>query len=94
MAQTDGGANTSGHARLVVASGTQFQAAIYSIGAGLLKEATMSAKAGEKARETGDFRCEHCHQQTHVSKGQTIPKCPHCCNDTFDTRYHEPGNKS
>jgi Zn finger protein HypA/HybF involved in hydrogenase expression len=54
----------------------------------------MAAKSGEKAQETGDFRCERCHQQTHVAKGDTIPKCPHCGNDTFDTRYHEPGNQS
>jgi ribosomal protein L37AE/L43A len=54
----------------------------------------MAAHAGETARETGDFRCEKCHQQTHVTKGDKIPKCPNCGNDTFDTRYHEPGNKS
>jgi ribosomal protein L37AE/L43A len=50
----------------------------------------MSAKSGERAQETGDFRCSRCHQQTHVTKGDKIPKCSHCGNDTFDTRYHEP----
>jgi predicted RNA-binding Zn-ribbon protein involved in translation (DUF1610 family) len=54
----------------------------------------MAAHAGEKAQETGDFRCERCHEQTHVTKGHTIPKCPNCGNDTYDTRYHEPGSKS
>ncbi len=54
----------------------------------------MAAHAGEKAQETGDFRCAKCHEQTHVTKGKTIPKCKKCGNDTFDTRYHEPGNKS
>jgi hypothetical protein len=54
----------------------------------------MSAKAGETARETGDFRCAKCHHQVHVTKGKKIPKCPNCGYDTFDTRYHEPGNKS
>ncbi|MXQ14788.1 zinc ribbon-containing protein [Microvirga makkahensis] len=54
----------------------------------------MAAHAGETARQTGDFRCERCHQQVHVMKGRTIPKCPHCGNGTFDTRYHEPDSKS
>ncbi|GLQ53079.1 hypothetical protein GCM10010862_03370 [Devosia nitrariae] len=27
------------------------------------------------------------------AKGHKIPKCPNCGNDTFDTRYHEPGNR-
>jgi ribosomal protein L37AE/L43A len=54
----------------------------------------MSAKAGETAEQTGDFRCSKCHEQTHVTKGKKIPKCKHCGNATFDTRYHEPGSKS
>ena len=54
----------------------------------------MAAKAGERAWETGDFRCAKCHQQVHVTKGDKIPKCPNCGNDTFDTRYHEPATKS
>lgn len=54
----------------------------------------MAAHAGETARETGDFRCEKCHEQVHVTKGHKIPKCPNCGNDTFDTRYHEPRNES
>lgn len=53
----------------------------------------MAAKAGEKARESGDFRCEKCHQQTRVNKGHAIPKCPNCGNDTFDTRYHETSGR-
>ena len=50
----------------------------------------MAAHAGEKARESGYFRCQNCHRQVHVEKGHTIPKCPSCGNDVFDTRYHEP----
>ncbi|WP_456714674.1 zinc ribbon-containing protein [Bradyrhizobium sp. USDA 4353] len=38
----------------------------------------MAAHAGETAEETGDFRCERCHQTTHVTKGHKIPKCSHC----------------
>jgi hypothetical protein len=49
----------------------------------------MSGKSGETAQETGDFRWERCHRQTHVTKGHKIPNCPHAA-DTFDTRYHEP----
>lgn len=30
----------------------------------------MAAHAGEKAQETGDFRCQRCHQKTHVSSGR------------------------
>jgi ribosomal protein L37AE/L43A len=54
----------------------------------------MAATAGERARKTGDFRCEKCHNQVHVKAGEKIPKCPKCGNDSFDTRVHEPGNKS
>lgn len=54
----------------------------------------MAAHAGETARETGDFRCAHCHQKVHVTGGHKIPKCPHCGHAVFDTRENEPGNKS
>jgi DNA-directed RNA polymerase subunit RPC12/RpoP len=54
----------------------------------------MAAHAGETAEETGDFRCAHCHQTTHVTKGHKIPDCPHCGHKTFDTRRHEPGSRS
>jgi len=54
----------------------------------------MSAHSGEKARRTGDFRCQKCHRKTHVEAGETIPKCPNCGSDTFDERENEPGNKS
>jgi ribosomal protein L37AE/L43A len=43
----------------------------------------MAAKAGERARETGDFRCTKCHQKTHVTKGKKIPKCENCGGSTF-----------
>jgi len=53
----------------------------------------MAAKAGENAERTGDFRCDRCHQRTHVRQGQAVPKCPNCGNDTYDTRENEPGNR-
>jgi Zn finger protein HypA/HybF involved in hydrogenase expression len=50
--------------------------------------------AGRREREeTGDFRCERCHERVHVTQGDRIPKCPNCGNDTFDTREHEPDTK-
>ena len=49
----------------------------------------MAAHSGEKAQEGGNFRCERCHQQTRVNKGQPIPKCPNCGNDTYDSRVKE-----
>jgi uncharacterized membrane protein len=36
----------------------------------------MSAHSGEKARRTGDFRCEKCHQVTHVAHGQSSSTAP------------------
>jgi hypothetical protein len=46
------------------------------------------------ARETSDCRCAIWHEQTHVTHGGKIPKRSSCGNDTFDKRYHKPGNKS
>jgi Zn finger protein HypA/HybF involved in hydrogenase expression len=54
----------------------------------------MSAQAGEKAQEGGEFRCERCHHRVRVSKGATIPKCPNCGSDRFDTREHETSGRS
>lgn len=53
----------------------------------------MAAKAGEKARRTGDFRCENCHRKVHVQNGSEIPRCPNCGNDSYDERVNEPGNR-
>lgn len=53
----------------------------------------MTAKAGEKAEATGDFRCEKCHEKVHVTVGRPIPRCPNCGNDAYDSRINEPANK-
>jgi len=53
----------------------------------------MSAKAGEKAQKTGDFYCASCDAKVHVEQGKKIPECPHG-HTTYETRRHEPGNKS
>jgi predicted RNA-binding Zn-ribbon protein involved in translation (DUF1610 family) len=54
----------------------------------------MSAHSGENAQEGGEFRCERCHQQVRVNKGATIPKCPNCGNESFDSRTHETSGRS
>ncbi len=54
----------------------------------------MSAKAGEKAQRTGDFKCENCGNKVHVEKGKEIPKCPKCRNDSYGVRENEPENPS
>ena len=54
----------------------------------------MAAHAGEKAEKTGDFHCAKCGQRVHVDRGDRIPKCPHCGNDSYESRTGEPGNKS
>lgn len=50
----------------------------------------MAAHSGERAQETGDFRCQRCHQTTRVQLGQRIARCPNCGNESFDTRRNEP----
>jgi DNA-directed RNA polymerase subunit RPC12/RpoP len=44
----------------------------------------MSEKSGETARETGDYRCEHCHGIVRMQAGVLIPICPHCGSQVFD----------
>jgi len=47
-------------------------------------ESVMSEKAGEIARESSDYRCEHCHKLTRIPRGALIPACPHCGYGTYD----------
>ena len=51
----------------------------------------MSAKAGERAQQTGDFYCASCDEKVHVTKGDEIPECPNG-HKTFETRRNEPGS--
>lgn len=53
----------------------------------------MSAKAGERAQKTGDFYRASCDEKVHVTEGGKMPECPNG-HKTFETRRHEPGNKS
>ena len=53
----------------------------------------MAAHAGEKAQKTGVFHCAKCNEKVQVKEGDKIPKCPNGHTE-FDTRTHEPGNKS
>jgi len=44
----------------------------------------MSEKVGEIARESSDYRCEQCHEVTHIARGELIPLCPNCGAGTYD----------
>jgi hypothetical protein len=57
-------------------------------------EESMAATAGDSAQEGGEFRCARCHERVRVNKGQKIPKCPNCGNETFDTRERETSGRS
>ena len=52
----------------------------------------MVAKAGEKAWETGTFKCQSCNAEVRVQKGHKIPECPNG-HKTFDERIEEPGRR-
>jgi Zinc-ribbon containing domain len=49
----------------------------------------MTAKAGERAQETGAFYCDSCGEKVHVTKGDKIPKCPNG-HSNYGTRHNEP----
>jgi Zn finger protein HypA/HybF involved in hydrogenase expression len=49
----------------------------------------MSIRAGEKARLTGEFRCEKCKEEIYITSGHRIPKCPNCGHDEFDLLANE-----
>lgn len=49
----------------------------------------MTARAGERAYETGDFHCAHCDAVVHVIEGNEIPLCPNG-HDEYDSRSNEP----
>lgn len=54
--------------------------------------ARMVAKAGEKAEETGTFKCQSCNAEVRVQKGRTIPECPNG-HTSDDERINEPGRR-
>jgi Zn finger protein HypA/HybF involved in hydrogenase expression len=45
----------------------------------------VSAKAGEIARESGEFRCSDCSRSVSVRDGYPIPDCPQCGSASFHT---------
>lgn len=53
----------------------------------------MVAHAGERANKTGRFHCAHCDAVVEVKQGQKIPECPNG-HKSYESRTHEPGNKS
>lgn len=54
------------------------------------EEQTMTAKTGERARETGVFHCAVCGAKVTVRQGEPIPECPNGHRE-FDRRTGEPG---
>jgi DNA-directed RNA polymerase subunit RPC12/RpoP len=46
-----------------------------------------SFRAGETARESGEFRCLDCHHLVHVEEGDLLRRCHHCGNE----RLHVAG---
>ncbi|SNB46781.1 alpha helical protein [Geobacter sp. DSM 9736] len=52
----------------------------------------MPARAGERAHETGDFRCDKCGMKVHVAKNREIPSCIRCGNDAYSERMNEPSH--
>lgn len=52
----------------------------------------MTAKTGERARETGVFHCARCGAKVQVRRGRPIPECPNGHRE-FDRRTSEPGRR-
>ena len=48
----------------------------------------MSAKAGEVARETAAYRCEHCNHKVNIRVGALITECEKCGNASFKTGWN------
>ncbi|MGE5532212.1 MAG: zinc ribbon-containing protein [Bacteroidota bacterium] len=46
----------------------------------------MSMKSGDQAPKSGKIRCEACKDTIRVEKGDFIPTCANCGNDTFEDR--------
>jgi Zn finger protein HypA/HybF involved in hydrogenase expression len=49
----------------------------------------MPIQSGEKARKTGEFKCEKCRNYVFVVSGHQIPNCPNCGHNTFDPNITE-----
>jgi len=48
----------------------------------------MTARAGERALETGTFHCDRCNHTVRVQKGERLPPCP--CGGGYGRRTAEP----
>lgn len=49
----------------------------------------MTAKAGDRAQETGVFHCATCRAKVRINKGEKIPECPNGHRE-YDRRTDEP----
>src|ERR1700694_3328089 len=54
---------------------------------------SVSAKAGEVARENGVYRCEGCHQRMAVQTGALIGQCQYCGSASFETGWRTLANQ-
>lgn len=48
----------------------------------------MTARAGERALETGTFHCDRCSHTVRVQEGELLPPCP--CGGGYGERTDEP----
>jgi predicted RNA-binding Zn-ribbon protein involved in translation (DUF1610 family) len=46
----------------------------------------MAVRAGDTAKESGDYLCVRCKGSVHVDKGKVVPKCPNCGGMAFNHR--------
>jgi hypothetical protein len=50
----------------------------------------MAAHPGQTARATGDFVRTKRSTKVHVSRGDNIPECRYCADDTLEDSENEP----
>jgi predicted RNA-binding Zn-ribbon protein involved in translation (DUF1610 family) len=41
--------------------------------------------AGEELSKEGKLRCEKCNNELQIPKGGSVPKCPKCGHDIFES---------
>lgn len=46
-------------------------------------------KCGCETNEAGCYCCCNCGQKIYLNKGQTLPPCPRCTNQTFEKEIED-----
>ena len=46
----------------------------------------MRAYVGQTIHNDGEFICGSCRHRVSLSKGDHVPRCPYCGNDTYEER--------